>query len=93
MTGPEGTGFKSILKKSLYFTNARFRESLMELAMMSRENAINNFVENLDNIKILFTSMSPSVAHLFENAFKRTRFTEDIKNADWRIGDSLEVIG
>ena len=37
--------------------------------------------------------MSPAIVRLFEHAFKQTRFTEDIKNADWRIGDTREVIG
>ena len=71
-----GNNFKCILKKSLNFTNARFRESLMEMSMMCRENAINNFVENQDDIQILFKSMSPSVVALFEDSFKRTRFTD-----------------
>lgn len=50
----------------------------MELAMLSKENAINNFVGNLDDIEILFKAMSPSVVHLFDSAFKVTRFTEGI---------------
>ena len=37
--------------------------------------------------------MSPSTVRLFENGFKTTRHTEGIKNADWRQGDTLEVIG
>ena len=61
--------------------------------MMCRENAINNFVDNLDDIKILFTSMSPAVVDLFEESFKKTRFTDEVSNVDWRIGDAMEVIG
>ena len=86
-------GFKSIQKKSLHFQNSRFREHLMDMAMLCRENAISNFVDNLDDIQILFIGMSPAIVRLFEHAFKQTRFTEDIKNADWRIGDTREVIG
>lgn len=37
--------------------------------------------------------MSPSVVALFEDSFKKTRFTDEITNADWRIGDDMEVIG
>ena len=65
----------------------------MEMAMLCKENAINNFVENLEDIKVLFVSMSPAVVAQFENAFKSTKFTESVQNADWRIGEQLEVIG
>ena len=37
-------GFKSIQKKSVQFTNARFREQLMEIALLCSENAIDNFI-------------------------------------------------
>lgn len=84
---------KAICRKSMYFKNSRFRDILMEIALLCRENAINNFVENIDDIEVLFTSMSPSTVKLFENGFKTTRHTEAIKNADWRQGDTLEVIG
>ena len=47
----------------------------MELAMLCDENSINDFVDNLEDIKILFVSMSPAIVAQFENAFKRTKFT------------------
>lgn len=56
----------------------------MEMAIDLKENAINNFLDNIDDIQVLFTAMSPSVVKLFENGFKTTRFTKGIKNADWR---------
>ena len=65
----------------------------MDLALMCQENAINNFLDNIDDIEVLFTSMSPATVKLFENGFKTTRHTESIKNADWRQGDNLVVIG
>ena len=33
----------------------------MEMAMLCKENAINNFVETQEDIKILFVSMSPAI--------------------------------
>lgn len=84
---------KTILKRSMYFKNSRFRDILMEMAVGLNENAINNFLDNIDDIEVLFTAMSPSVVKLFEDSFKLTRFTQGIKNADWRQGDILEVIG
>ena len=58
----------------------------MEIALLCSENAIDNFIQNQDNIKILFASMSPPIVQMFEKAFKRTRFTQSIQNADWRLG-------
>ena len=55
----------------------------MEIAMLCQENSTKDFVENLDDIKILFTSMSPSVVEFFENGFSTTRFSRKIKNLDW----------
>lgn len=77
----------------MHFKNARFREALIEISELCEESAINDFVENLEDINILFNSMSPTVYTFLQNAFKRTRFTRDVKNADWRLGDHLEVIG
>ena len=37
--------------------------------------------------------MSPAIVAQFENAFKRTKFTQAVLNADWRLGETLEVIG
>ena len=65
----------------------------MEIAMHCSENSVNNFVDNLDDIKILFTSMSPAVVDFFENGFNETRFTKKIKNLEWQTGKSYKVIG
>ena len=65
----------------------------MEMAILCRENSIDRFVDNMDDIAVIFKSMSPAEENLLDNAFKRTRFTDAIKNADWRVGKGLEVIG
>ena len=82
-------GFKPVQKKCLHFRSARFRESLMEIAMLCQETDVSNFVENLEDIQILFTSMSPAIVEFFENGYNSTRFTKKIKNLDWRLGDNL----
>lgn len=79
--------------KSLHNNNSLFRENLIEMALLCGENSIDDFVDNLADLEILFNSFSPSEQKLFDKPFKRTRFTEQIKNADWKIGDNLEVIG
>lgn len=39
-------GFKPIRQKSLHFESSRFRESLMEISMMTQENSLSDFVAN-----------------------------------------------
>ena len=82
-------GFKSVRQKSLHFPSSRFRESLMEISMMTQENSIIDFVSNMEDIEILFTSMSPATVDFFGNAFNTTRFTNKVKNLDWQLGDTL----
>ena len=65
----------------------------MEIAMLCRENSIEDFVENLADMSILFSSMSPTIVSFFENGFNETRFTRKIKNLDWDVGRSLMVFG
>ena len=80
------------MQKSLHFTyNARFREILMEIAVMCSENTIGNFVSNVDDMRILFDSLSPAVLEFFENGFLETQQTAKVKNADWRMKVTLEV--
>ena len=45
-----GDGFKSICNKSLWFENPKYREVLMELAMMCQETNITTFVSNIDDL-------------------------------------------
>ena len=63
------TGFKSILKKSVHLNAMRYRECLMEIAMLCEENSMENFTENLHDIVILIDSMSPTIVNFFENSF------------------------
>ena len=43
-------GFKPVQKKCLHFQSARFRESLMEIAMLCEETDVSNFIENQEDI-------------------------------------------
>ena len=85
-------GFKNIMKKSLHFKSTRFRECLMQIAMLCFENSTKDFVDSLGDIEILIASMSPTIVEFFENGFNETRFTKKIKNLDWTLGNSLEVV-
>lgn len=37
--------------------------------------------------------MSPAVVLLFEYGYYQTRFTKQVKNLDWKRGDTLQAIG
>lgn len=90
------SGFKSILKKSLYFSSMRYRECLMEIAMLCEENSMENFVDNLHDFTILISCLSPTIVNFFENSFNETRFTKKINNIDWqqrKTGSKIKVIG
>ena len=55
----------------------------MEISMLCQENSISDFVDNLEDIELMFTSMSPAVVEFFENGYNVTRFTKKVKNLDW----------
>ena len=81
------------MKKSLHFESTRYRECLMVIGMLCQENSMKDFVDNLDDISILISSMSPTIVEFFENGFSETRFTRKIKNLDWKLGKPLKVFG
>lgn len=70
----DSKGFQSILRKSIHFNNARYRDLLMEITMLSEENTLSYFVENLVDFGILLDRMSPSVTAFFDNCFIMTEF-------------------
>ena len=86
-------GFKSIQSKSIHFKSARFRESLMEIAMLCSENSLSDFVESQYDIKQLFYSMSPAVAAFLQDGFSETKFTKKIANLDWQLDRKIMVLG
>ncbi len=61
--------------------------------MMTSENSIADFVDNLEDIQILFTAMSPAVVEFFQDGYNVSRFTKAVKNLDWKSGETLQVIG
>ena len=51
---------------------------LMQFSDYSIENSIESFVESLEELKILFELLSPTVSKYFENAFIKTNNTKQI---------------
>jgi len=78
---PRDAGYKSILKKGVYFTNGRFRDILMEIAMKSKQTTIAHMVDNLDDMRYMMVNDSPVILALFENAFVETDSCKNTKHA------------
>ena len=70
-------GNKSICLKSVHKKNSdlKFRDILMEISMLSEKNSISNFVNNIDDIAILFSHLTPAVNEFFTNSFIETHQT------------------
>ena len=51
------------------------------------------FVEDLEDLSILFEQMSPSVSAFFEDCFLETEFCQNVQNADWKTGEPYVVFG
>ena len=77
---PRDTGFKSIIKKSVYFTNIRFRDILIEILTLSEQSTIAHLVDNLDDIKRLMDNTSPVLLESFESAFVQTNYCRRTKH-------------
>ena len=65
----------------------------MEIAMLCPENSVGDFVDNLADIVVLFSSMSPTIVSFFEKGFSETRFTGKIRSLDWSLARPLKVFG
>ena len=88
----DAKGFQSILKKSLHFDSSRFRDEMLKLTSLnSSENTMGLFVDDLDDIKILFHQMSPQVKILLDDCFVKTVRCASIMNADWETGTPFMV--
>ena len=67
----------------------RFREILMQIAMLCEENSLENFVNNLYDFTRLIEELSPTIVGFFENSFNETRFTKKINIINWQNGTDL----
>ena len=77
-------GYKSLMQKSIHFHHTQFRDCLIDIAIYCQETGIGNFVDSIDDMRILFSTMSNSVINLFESGFNTTIYTKRVKHTDWR---------
>ena len=63
----------------------------MATTVLSKENTVGMFIENLSDLEIIFEHGSEYVSNFLSNCFLETDFCESVKNADWKTGESLVV--
>ena len=81
-------GFKPIVNKSIHFTNTRFRDALISIALCCSEGSISSFVDNIDDIKALFNQMSTPVTEILNRGFNDTIYCNRVKHAEWKAKTS-----
>ena len=86
-------GYVPITYKSLYYSNARFRESLIKMALMCAETSIDTFCYSLQDLNVLLTNVNPSIQELFDCSFIQNRHCKELDNLDWEAGLGLMVSG
>ena len=74
--------------KSLHNNNSLFRENLIEMALLCGENSIDDFVDNLADLEILFNSFSPSEQKLFDKPFKKVNHIENWESKKYSYDSS-----
>ena len=87
----DARGFQSILKKSIHYNTSRYRDMLMATTVLSKENTVGMFIENLSDLEIIFEHGSEYVSNFLSNCFLETDFCESVNNADWKTGEALKV--
>ena len=79
--------------KSMYFKNTRFRENLIKISSMCGETELSSFVNNIEDIEVLFNSTTPNVLELLDNCFNQNTYCMEVDNLNWPTEDSIMVVG
>ena len=83
-----GHGFKSIMKKSVYQRSTQWMEYLIQFADVAADISIETFVDSLDELKVMFKSLSPIVTRYFEQAFIQSKECSNIQRVEWATQSS-----
>ena len=65
----------------------------MKIMMLCDETQLSDFVENIEDLEILFVQLTPIVSEFLDNSFNENYYTKRIKNINWKAGSNLEVFG
>ena len=63
--------------------STRFRECLIEIAMLCEDTQVTSFIYNIDDLDKLFNSLTPNVINYLEGCFDRNKFTRDVQSVTW----------
>lgn len=72
--------------------NARYREALMSIALLCKENHIQNFVTNIDDLEQILHNITPNAFKFLDECYESNKFLEDIKQVELFSKDKLQVI-
>lgn len=76
-------GFMSIMHKSVYYEDERFRDILIQIANMCKETDITNLFFTLNDMGEMFCKATPIMAEFFENCYSQNSYCEKIKSVKW----------
>ena len=65
----DARGYQSILQRSMYLENSRFKEFYMDLAFWLGIISLDLFVTSLDDLLFLFNAPSTQVLNFFQHCF------------------------
>jgi len=63
----------------------------MATTLLSKENTVGMFIENLTDLAIIFEHGSEYVSNFLENCFLQTDFCTSVDHVDWKTGENLKV--
>ena len=59
--------------------NARYREALMSIALLCKENHIQNFVTNIDDVEQLLHNLTPNTLKFLDECYETNKALADVK--------------
>ena len=65
-------------RKSVYYSNGKFRDSLIQILTLCAETEIRSFINVFDELKELFDRLSPAVHEFLKNATFQTNYCKKI---------------
>ena len=84
--------FDSILKKSIHFKDDRFRDSLILITQLAADdNRLSLYVNNLNDLKKMFETLTPILAVFLDDCFYYTEFSKNITEVPWLKGEQCFV--
>ena len=67
------------MHRSLWKKNARYKESLMMMAMSCKEANIEDFISNVDDLQHFLYNLTPHALSFLESAYETSKFLKDVK--------------